>query len=135
MKLLSALVPNLYVQIAPAHVEIRSDKSAHIWHDEALMALSPGPKNRVLAIGAAARIAVAQTPGAQLVQPFAHPRCLVSDYLLAEVFLKTAIRSLWPNRWLFAAPRVVIHPRPSAEQSVGGLTFAENETLRALAGC
>lgn len=131
------LTPTLYVRIAPDAVLIRCSNSDVVWSDEALLALSTGPKPRVLAVGAMARLVVAQTPGASLCEPFGHPRCLISDYTAAEAFLKHALHSYLKRtrRWFTPSPYLLLHPCPSPAQAVGALTGVEHRALRELGQC
>lgn len=130
------LAPTLYLRIAPDSVLIRSSNSDAVWSDEAVLALRAGPSTSVLAAGAAARLAVAQTPGAILCKPFGHPRCLISDYTAAEAFLKHALLSYLKlrrvNRWLMPSPHMLLHPCSSPAQAVGDLTGVEHRALREL---
>ena len=80
--------PKFFIRISPDTVEVHRNKSSVVWRDDAVIALSDGPKTKVLGIGAAARMAVSQNSGATLHWPFRHPRCLISDWLFAEVLLK-----------------------------------------------
>lgn len=127
-------VPALYVRIAPDAVEIRSSNSALVWSDEAIIALVASPKIQILALGATARLAVTQTAGAFLCEPFVHPRCLISDYLVAEVFLKYAIRSYRKRtqRWFSPSAHLLLHPCPSPAQAVGRMTQVEQRAWREL---
>ncbi len=127
------LSPSLYLRITPSDVHIRSHKDGTLWHDDAVVAIgSPGPKARLIAIGAAARLAAAQTPGAELHGVFDHPRCLLSDYTLAEAFLKQALYEAMKNRWFSPSPNLLLHACPSPEQLQGGMTGVELRALREL---
>ena len=107
------LSPSLYIRITPSDVHIRSHKDGTLWHDDAVVAIgSPGPKARLIAIGAAARLAAAQTPGAELHGVFDHPRCLLSDYTLAEAFLKQALYEAMKTHWFSPSPKPALARLP-----------------------
>lgn len=84
----------------------------------------------MLAVSTAARAAAAQG-GAQVFNPFAHPRSLVSDFTLAQQVLKTFVRRVVGGGFRFLpSPLVVMHP---LGEHAGGLTQVEVRALRELA--
>jgi rod shape-determining protein MreB len=83
----------------------------------------------VLGVGEAARLAAA-TQSADLVNPFKHPRSLLSDFTVAEVILRAFLKKLFDGRLFAGAPIVVLHPRVNPE---GGFTQIEIRALRELA--
>ena len=93
------------------------------------MAISGKPKPTILAIGPQARSAAA-SQNAQVVNPFAHPRSLVSDFTVAEQVLKYYVRRILPNSFLRPAPVVIIHPLGSP---TGGFTQVERRAFREMA--
>lgn len=117
--------PKFFIRISPDTVEVHRNKSSVVWRDDAVIALSDGPKNKVLGIGAAARMAVSQNSGATLYWPFRHPRCLISDWLIAEVLLKSVLKEQIGKSWFALAPEITVHLCPAETQSIGGLTTVE----------
>ena len=63
------------------------------------------------------------------VNPFAHPRSFVGNFLLAEKILQHGMREIHKTR-LRPSPRVVMH---QLEKNEGGLTDIEDRVLRELA--
>jgi len=65
-----------------------------------------------------------------VVNPFAHPRTLVSDFTVAEQLLKyQLLRVLKPRFWR-PSPCVVMHPMGKAD---GGYTQVERRAFREMA--
>jgi rod shape-determining protein MreB len=93
------------------------------------MAISEGPRKKILGVGAEARAAGLGAPSI-IVNPFAHPRSLVSDFTCAEQLLKAFVRRL-QKRSLFAFPPVVVmHPLGEPD---GGFTQVEIRAFREMA--
>lgn len=132
MSLLQNFIPTLYARITPDRLTLRSSKTKAVWDDEAMVAITAKDKPKVIAIGTAARMAVAQSPGITLHHPFGHPRCLVSDFMTASALLKQAMREFVPHGLFSPAPRLIVHPCPSVAQSTGRMTAIEVRALRDL---
>ena len=130
MNLLNRWAPRFFIRISPDTVEIHRRNRDVIWREEAVIALDPKDKNKVLGIGAAARLAVTYNSDDVLHWPFQHPRCLLSDWTSAQVYLQQALRAQHKYRWLTTAPDVVVHPHPSEAQAIGGLTPVEYTAWR-----
>ena len=88
----------------------------------------PKPKV-ILGAGAQARLASASEP-AQLIQPFAHPRSLVSDFASAEALIRLQLQRVLGKGWLRVAPSVVMHPLGNPD---GGFTQVELRAFREMA--
>lgn len=130
IRMLAFLQPLLYIQITPERVAIRNLRTGASLSEVADLALGQqGGKPRVLAVGAQAQMAAAAEPGARLVRPFAHPRTLVSDFISAELLLRTLVKQSLGKRLLAISPMVVMHPMGSPE---GGFTAVERRAFREL---
>ncbi|MBD9582775.1 rod shape-determining protein [Delftia sp. DLF01] len=127
--MLSAFLPLIYVQISPKRLTLKDPKTGQTLSEVPELALSPPPRRRILAAGPQARLAAASEP-AEVVNPFAHPRSLISDFILAEQLLKYQLRRMHRRAWLAASPHIVIHPLGDPE---GGFTQVELRALRELA--
>lgn len=125
----SSLKPRIYVRISPERLVVRNAKSGQEISDVPEVALSGPPKPRILGVGAQARVSAAGTD-AQIVNPFAHPRSLVSDFTVAEQLLKAFLRRLQGHSLLAVAPVVVMHPLGIP---AGGFTQVENRAFREMA--
>lgn len=127
--MLASLVPVLYIQIAPDRITVRNPKSGLTVSEVPEMAISAAPKQIILAIGPQAR-GVAAAQAAQLVNPFAHPRSLVSDFTVAEQLLKHYVRQVQGRSLLAISPIIVIHPLGDPE---GGFTQVERRAFAEMA--
>lgn len=107
--LLSSLVPTVYIQLSPERITLRNPKTGET--------LSEVPS-------------IAVKAGADAINPFAHPRSLVSDFLAGETLLKALLRKLLPRSLFTASPRVVLHPLGDPD---GGFTQIEVRALQEMA--
>ena len=92
-------------------------------------AVSRDKKRKLVAVGHDANSATSQQP-VDVVNPFTHPRSLLSDFAVAEQVLKRFLTKLFAGRLFVPSPVVVMHPKLSPE---GGLTQVEIRVLRELA--
>src|SRR5262249_2735858 len=121
----------LYVSIHPDLLLVKDVVSGHVINEVPEIAISNGEKERVLETGKRAK-QVAAEQSALLLNPFKHPRCLLSDFTVAEVVIREFVRKLHKggNRLFLPNPNVIMHPRPNPE---GGFTQIELRALRELA--
>ena len=128
--MLSFFSPLVYIQISPHLLTLKNLKSGLEISEVAEIALSLPPKPKViLGAGAEARLASASEP-AQLIQPFAHPRSLVSDFASAEALIRIQLQRVLGKGWLRVAPSVVMHPLGNPD---GGFTQVELRAFREMA--
>jgi rod shape-determining protein MreB and related proteins len=125
----SALKPVIYIQISPERLTLKNLKTSESISEIPELAISAPPKPTILAVGTEARI-VATSQSAELVNPFAHPRTLVSDFNVAEQLLKHQMRRILGNSLLRITPCVIIHPLGSP---AGGFTQVERRAFREMA--
>lgn len=116
----------LYVQLSPDRLTVRDPKTGKQFSEIPEVAIVHDPKARIAGIGMDARSAVAGLNG-KVVNPFAHPRSLVSDFTVAEQLLKTAVKKMSGKGIFSMAPRVVMHPLGNPE---GGYTQIELRAIR-----
>ncbi|WP_382156318.1 rod shape-determining protein [Hydrogenophaga sp. ANAO-22] len=129
--MLSFLKPTVYIQISAERVTVKNVKSGASLSEVPEIAFTTGGKTTVLGIGNQARqAAVAQSAHAQVLNPFAHPRTLVSDFTTAQALLKAMVRQVLGQSLLALSPSVVIHPLGSP---AGGFTEVENRAFREMA--
>ena len=129
MRLLSYFQPIVYLTLQPDMLSIRDVASGRNITEPPLAAISREPEKRLLGVGEAARVAAAMQP-ADLVNPFKHPRSLLSDFTLAQVVIKGFVKRMFEGRLFAGAPVVVLHPRVNPE---GGFTQIEIRALHELA--
>jgi rod shape-determining protein MreB len=125
----SALQTIVYVQISPERLTLKNLKTGESIAEVPELAISAPPKPRILAVGSQARVAAASQPS-EVVNPFAHPRSLVSDFTVAEQLLKHQLRRISGNTLLSLAPYVVVHPLGAP---AGGFTQVERRAFREMA--
>nr|WP_315206659.1 rod shape-determining protein [uncultured Albidiferax sp.] len=121
----------LYVQLSPERVTIRDPKTQDVVAEVPEIAIQhpASGKAKILAVGSAARGA-ANTPDTEILNPFAHPRSLVSDFTVAEQVLKAFVRRVRSRSLIQPNPVVIVHPLGQHE---GGLTQVEIRAFRELA--
>lgn len=125
----SRFSPLLHVQLSAERIVIEEASGARLVDEVPDLAISRGPDVRVMAVGAQARDAAVRA-GGRCVNPFAHPRTLMSDFTLAEVVLRYFVRRALGNGWLTPSPRILLHPLGDPE---GGFTQVEWRAFRELA--
>ena len=125
----SALQPILYVQVSPERLTLKNLKTGEVIAEVPELAISAPPKPKIIAVGPQARVA-ASSQTAAVVNPFAHPRSLVSDFTVAELLLKHQLRRILGKSLLSFSPYVVMHPLGSP---AGGFTQVERRAFREMA--
>ena len=126
--MLRFFIPVMYVRISPERLVVTNVKSGESVSEVPELAIASNPE-QILAAGSAAR-SVAASSAAAVVNPFAHPRSLVSDFTSAEQLLKLFVRRLYGKSWLSPSPRAVIHP---LGEPAGGFTQVELRAFHEMA--
>ncbi len=124
------LQPKIYVRFAPNRLTLRLvGKGVEI--DEApLLAIRQSGGGQLLAIGDEARQFEHQ-PDIRVINPFTHPRALLSDFTCAEALLKGQVKKLLAGTaWFRLQPVIVMHPSINPE---GGFTQIEIRAMHELA--
>jgi len=62
----------------------------------------------------------------EVVNPFSHPRSLISDLTAGALLLRAFMRRVSPRHWLHPKPVVFLHP---ADEPEGGYTQIERRAL------
>jgi rod shape-determining protein MreB len=119
----------LYVQLSPDRLLVRDPRTGKQFSEIPEVGIAHHPKARIVGVGVAARSAVAGQNG-EVVNPFAHPRSLVSDFTVAEQLLKTVVRQVLGGTLFQTAPRIVMHP---LGDPAGGYTQIERRAIREMA--
>ncbi|MEZ5707440.1 MAG: rod shape-determining protein [Burkholderiaceae bacterium] len=128
--MLGSLTPLLYLQVSPVIVVIRNLKTGAAISAAPELALSADNPPKVLGVGNSARSAAKAATQARLINPFAHPRTMVSDFTSAEILLKALVGKVLKKSLLSPAPSMVIHPMGNPD---GGFTQVEKRAFRELA--
>ena len=130
-KLQAAFSPTLYVQIWEHRLKVTNLKTGQVHDTAPLVAIETHPRGvkKIVGIGAAA----GQLPlrsNIELINPFSHPRTLLSDFLVAEKLVMHAVREACGKGLVPAAPAIIMHPMEKLE---GDLTQVERRAFRELA--
>ncbi|MFZ6873796.1 rod shape-determining protein [Undibacterium sp. Di27W] len=125
----SFLQSTIYVQISPERLSVRDVKSGQTISEIAEIAISAPPNQKIIGIGAEARSAAAAQNAAIVVNPFAHPRSLVSDFTVAQQLIKAFLSRLVGGSTFKMSPVLIMHPQGSP---AGGFTQVENRAFREL---
>jgi len=119
----------LYVQLSPERLTVRNSKTGKTISEVPEVAISEGSKGKIVAVGSEARASQTSQP-VKIVNPFAHPRSLVSDFTVGEQLLKLFIRRLCGQSIFAVSPEIVMHPQG---EPAGGLTQIEIRALYEMA--
>ena len=122
----------VYVKLHPDLLTVREVNTGYEQSEPPLIAIIRDPKARILAVGREAA-AVAASQGGELVNPFKHPRTLLSDFTVAEQVIKYFVHKACKasKGGIFRpAPIVVLHPQVDPE---GGFTQIEIRAMHELA--
>lgn len=121
--------PIVYVQVSPERLTLKNLKTGESISEVPEMAITLPPKPKILAVGPQARVAAA-SQRSEVINPFAHPRSLVSNFTVAEQLLKHQLRRVLGTSLLSLSPCVVMHPLGSP---AGGFTQVERRAFREMA--
>ena len=119
----------LYVALSPDRLLVRNPKSGKTFSERPDVAIAHVPQVRIVGIGAEARLHGTE-PSVEIVNPFAHPRTLVSDFTVGQQLLKEAIARVNGGSFLSIPPRIVMHPLGDPQ---GGFTQVEIRAFHEMA--
>lgn len=119
--------PVLYVKISPERLTVANLKDGKMFSEVPEAAICGPTKPIILGIGAEAKAAARAEPQSVVVNPFGHPRSMVSDFTVAEQLLKIAVRRVLGRTWFRPAPVMVLHP---LGDPAGGFTQVERRAFR-----
>jgi rod shape-determining protein MreB and related proteins len=127
--MLSFLKPTIYVQLSPERLTVRNVRTGIAISEIPEVAIAQGPKPRIADLGTDARLHATEA-GVEVVNPFGHPRSLVSDFTVGEHLLKHFLRRIRAGSLLTLAPTIVMHP---LGDPAGGFTQVEARALHEMA--
>lgn len=127
--MLTSLTPTFYVQVSPELLTVRNAKTGEAISEVPEIAIAHDPKPSIVGIGKEARLH-RSAPLVKIINPFAHPRSLVSDFTVGEQLLKAFVRRLIGNSIFAVSPRVVVH---LMGEPTGGFTQVETRAFREMA--
>lgn len=128
-RLLSRFQKTFYIQIWENRIKVMDLTTGNVFDEKPYLAIETklnGVKV-VIAVGNSAEFASSST--IQVVNPFSHPRCLFSDFYVAEKLVQHIIKILHEKSLISASPKFIIHPMEKIE---GGLTMIESRAFREL---
>ncbi|WP_189637893.1 rod shape-determining protein MreB [Thalassotalea sp. HSM 43] len=114
----------LYVQIWQNRIRVVDIQTNKIFDEKPLLQVETGKngEKNVTAIGNAAY--------ANPLNPFSHPRALLSNFFVGERLLQEIVKQLVGNKFISPAPAIIIHPM---EKTDGGLTMIEIRAFKEMA--
>lgn len=121
--MLSFFQTSLYIQISPASVVMKNLKTGVTLAETPDVAITHrAGRSSIVGFGAEAHLLKANGQADVVINPFAHPRSMVSDFTVAQQLLKHLVRKSLGTTFLQSAPHVVMHPLGDPE---GGFTQVE----------
>lgn len=93
------------------------------------VAIAYGKDTQIVGVGSEANFH-RTNPTVKVVNPFAHPRTLVSDFTIAEQLLKILLRRMQSSSIFAVSPKIVLHPLGEPD---GGYTQVELRAFREMA--
>ena len=125
----SYLFPILYVRVSPERLTVRNVKSQNTISEIPEVAIRQGSKGYIAGIGAEASDFKGM-PNMVVINPFAHPRSMVSDFTVAEHLLKRFFQKALRSGLYQPSPKVVMHLLGEPQ---GGFTQVERRAFREMA--
>jgi rod shape-determining protein MreB len=123
------LKPPLYIRLSPYRLTVRNVKTGEFISEPPDIAISRGPKPKVLGAGDEAAL-YKSSKSAQVLNPFSHPRSMMSDFTAGEQVLKAFVKKLPKRHVLSPSPRVLFHLQADP---AGGFTQVEIRAFREMA--
>lgn len=125
----------LYIQISDQRLRVTSPQLANSYESTPCVAIDNSDgKKLIVAVGREAE-ALRGKPNVEVINPFGHPRLVLSDSTVGEKLLQHAIYKLFEGKLRLSKRVALIHPERELE---GGLTPVEHQSLAELcknAGC
>ncbi|MEH6652458.1 MAG: rod shape-determining protein MreB [Motiliproteus sp.] len=119
----------LYVQIWEHRLKVTDINTDLVFDEKPLMAIETSAEGKKNIVGICSAAEFKSDSNIELVNPFHHPRVLLSDFLVAEKILQHAFRQLLGNKLFSLAPIVVVQPM---EKTEGGLSIIEDRAFKEL---
>jgi rod shape-determining protein MreB len=88
-----ALKPLLYIRLSPVRLTVRNVKTGEFISEPPEIAISRGPKEKILGVGSEAALHKS-SKSAHVINPFAHPRSMMSDFTAGQEVVKAFVRKL-----------------------------------------
>ena len=114
-----------YVQLSRVRLLVKDIASGGVFDDVPFVGYTNDKQPKIAAVGATANMLIDRK-----LNPFSHPRIIVSDFEVAQDLLVHAFKHVSGSKFFRSAPIVVMHP---VEDFAGGLTDVEKRILLELA--
>ncbi len=98
----------LYIQVSPELLTVRNPKTGAFISEIPEVAIAQQPKPKIVGVGKEARSHLF-SPSVIILNPFASPRSLVSDFAVGVQLMKAFMRRILDNSFLATAPKIVLH--------------------------
>ncbi len=130
-KIFNNLSLTIYVQIWADRIKATEINSGKIYDEKPFIAIKKNTKGEetITVVGSNAEL-LKNDSGVKVINPFSHPRTLISNFMAAQKLLQYIIHSLSKQTFLLISPLIVIHPMEKLE---GGLTQIEFRAFKELA--
>lgn len=117
----------LYIQIWKNHIKATNLKTGKIYNEPSLLTIERNPEGQsiVSAIGNNVQ-KITNSPNTIVINPFAHPRVLINEFLVAEKMLQHIVYVLLGKHRIGPRPKIIIHPM---EEYKGGITLLEHRAF------
>ncbi|WP_100658832.1 rod shape-determining protein [Alteromonas flava] len=129
-RLKSRFSESLYVQMWEKRIKVTNLSANAVFDDSPLVVIQTKDNGKKIVSGIGKLAASSLKENEVAVNPFSHPRALLSDFYVGEVLLKHIFLKLSSNKYIRPNPKVIMHPM---EKTEGGLTQIEKRAYRELA--
>ena len=119
----------IYVQVSPDLLTVRNAKTGKFVSEVPEVAIAYDPKTRIVGVGKDARSHKSEA-SVKVINPFAHPRSMVSDFTAGEQMLKAFLARVKGSSFLTPAPKVIMH---LLGEPAGGFTQVEIRAFHEMA--
>ena len=117
-----------YIQIWEDRIKVVDIDTGDYFDEKPYLALETNDKGKMI-VNSFGNSACVNTPTIKSINPFLHPRILVSNFFVAEKLMQIIISQLHSKTFMNASPKMVIHPMVKLD---GGLTLIEKVGFRDL---
>ena len=130
-KIFNNLSLTIYIQIWANRIKATEINSGNIYDEKPFIAIKKNTKGEetIAAVGSSVEL-LKNDPSVKVINPFSHPRTLISNFVVAQKLLQHIIYALSKQKTTLITPLIVIHPMEKLE---GGLTQIEYRAFKELA--
>jgi rod shape-determining protein MreB len=129
-KILNKFSPVVYVQIWENRIRVLDTKTGNTFDEKPFVLIKQKDKGEKIIEAIGNKAEYATYPNEESINPFSHPRFLLSNFFVAEKLLQHAVYKLLGKFSIKPAPSMVMHPMEKLE---GGLSQIEIRAFKELA--